>query len=338
MDKESVIEFFGVIGVPSHELKISDGWVNCRCLLASMTHPSGRDSRPSAGISYNSRGPSFYSCFGCSQGQVHNLYELLFLLWLADGVYEWEAADFLLYHEIEAIRDAVAPTRADKWAQFAEDSAPKPIPPSVLKRFPLLSRAHVCSEYLLSRGISYEAAERYGVRVHKEYPLLIFPYTDAQAVPYVMLARNIERKSMFMVNEKLAPSLHKFATFRDIGVWFGYHHIDWSKPVLLVEGALDLLRLATLGVSNVIASSGSSVTLCQLRTLHAPSYVLGFDADVPGNRATAFSQSTLGAERCHILRWDTVACKDPGELKDEGQLRSAIEASGMCSDIFFVAC
>ncbi len=38
--------------------------------------------------------------------------------------------------------------------------------------------------------------------------------------------------------------------------FFGMEYLDITKPVILVEGAFDCLRLKTLGLNNVIATHG----------------------------------------------------------------------------------
>ena len=117
---------------------------------------------------------------------------------------------------------------------------------------------------------------------------------------------------------------------RDVGAWFGMFLIDWSRPVMLVEGEIDAMRLMALGYTNVIASATSSVTDAQIDALAAETLVLGYDADAAGKHAHARIRDRVG-QKAQVLEvdWslakkDGSPCKDAGDLPDETALREVL--------------
>lgn len=61
-----------------------------------------------------------------------------------------------------------------------------------------------------------------------------------------------------------------------------------EKNIIVVEGFMDVIRLSTIGIVNVVASMGTAVTKYQLNLIQklAPSITLMFDGDKAGEKAT----------------------------------------------------
>ena len=110
---------------------------------------------------------------------------------------------------------------------------------------------------------------------------------------------------------------------KEVGAWFGMHLLDHQdhRAVILVEGEIDALRLASLGCTRVLASATSAVTDAQINALSWDNYILGYDADVAGRRAHEKIIKRLSpvatlfvADWSLALRRDGKPCKDPGDL------------------------
>lgn len=61
-----------------------------------------------------------------------------------------------------------------------------------------------------------------------------------------------------------------------------------EKNIIVVEGFMDVIRLSTIGIVNVVASMGTAVTKYQLNLIQklAPNITLMFDGDKAGEKAT----------------------------------------------------
>lgn len=70
-----------------------------------------------------------------------------------------------------------------------------------------------------------------------------------------------------------------------------------EKNIIVVEGFMDVIRLSTIGIVNVVATMGTAVTKYQLNLIQklAPNITLMFDGDKAGEKATnAFIELTNG--------------------------------------------
>ena len=61
-----------------------------------------------------------------------------------------------------------------------------------------------------------------------------------------------------------------------------------EKSIIIVEGFMDVIRLSSIGVKNVVATMGTAVTKYQANLINkmAPNIILMFDGDEAGNKAT----------------------------------------------------
>ncbi|NCU31821.1 MAG: toprim domain-containing protein [Candidatus Moranbacteria bacterium] len=111
--------------------------------------------------------------------------------------------------------------------------------------------------------------------------------------------------------------------------FFGMEHLDITKPVVVVEGAFDVLRLKTLGMKNVIGTHGGiSHKSDKLNRLKNLSVISGFDADEPGLKFHKALERFFG-KPIRRLDWSLVGCKDPGELKTKEDLQEVLKNQNM---------
>jgi 5S rRNA maturation endonuclease (ribonuclease M5) len=146
------------------------------------------------------------------------------------------------------------------------------------------------------------------------------------------------KKKMWTVSEKIAAEdcgkeypKGRFAKRTQVGYWFGLHLMDWDKPVVLVEGEDDAMRLWDLGKPNSMASGGTAVTKRQLSEILSLQIILGTDHDKGGNEALKRLKFLL-AERAvlYYVDWSKARrsdgkgglkpCKDSRDLPDEDAL------------------
>lgn len=330
MREEGIKKFLEALGVRRSKMESSRGWVNCPCPMAPWTHGSGVDKRPSFGVMICEDGPSFYYCFGCSpkssrlEGLLHNFF-------LMEGESPKDASRIFIMEENHADEDEgeeVHPT--DAWSE--EKKEVFPLPMEVVRKLPPLqwrkdTGSDLCREYLRGRGILDWVPNYLGVRYDPVKKCLAFPMTDVLGRIFMIRERSIGVKSMWTVSPEFLgmDKSIEFPKLKEAGVWFGMHLISLVDPVMLVEGEIDVMRLVSLGFSNVIASGTSSVSFAQLDAISGSKLFLGYDNDTAGQVAHTRIINHIGSKAVmYELDWGVVKRKDPGELKSEEELEEVI--------------
>ena len=337
MREDSIKRFLVALGVDYEGIEEARGWVNCRCVLAPFTHGAGVDKHPSFGISINDEKKSVYYCFGCSP-EPKFLSDLLHTVYVLTGSYPWEAARIYGLEENfgDVEEEEEEPTVPDVWERKAVEQ-PFPLPNKVLRQYPLLAgatgyEARKCRAFLeQTRHIDEEVWQACGVRYDNHSSALIFPMTDKKGDIYLLRARDRRKKSIWTISPTVAgfPDL-EFPRLKYIGAWFGLHLIDWKSTLMAVEGAEDVLRVKTLGFSNVIGSCTSSLSGAQIRALRANRLILGYDSDAGGKFAHRRIRERVNCGALLELDWSIVKksdgepCKDGGDLINKADLNLVI--------------
>jgi len=328
MDVNAVKQFLSAIGVDPSSMSVERGYVQAPCPMAPYMHSGGVDTRPSFGVRISNSRLSYYFCFGCSP-EAARLERLVHNVWLMSGAYPWEAAKILVreenYGEAREIH-----VEDDVWEE-PEGEDPPPLPPEVLRKYPLLQgrndfEARRCKFYLEhDRGVPVWVQNMLRVRYCSDSSAVIYPMTDFRGNIFLLRARSRKSKAMWTISPKLAgfPDM-EFPKIKEVGVWFGMHLIDWGRPVMLVEGGEDLLRLIALGYFNVIASLTTSVTDTQIDSLCAGTYILGYDSDKSGKFAHRRITDRVRDALIFEADWGAVGCGDPGALESREQLAEVL--------------
>ena len=186
-----------------------------------------------------------------------------------------------------------------------------------------------CRRFLAMRGIADVVIFECGVRFDYMRKAVVFPLMCGDEEIYLLRERKVVDKDIWTVSQKVVNAMStglgefKFPRLKNCGAWFGYNLIDWTKPVVLVEGEIDAMRMKTLGVRNVMASTTSSVTDAQIDSIHASLIYLGYDADKAGLFAhKRIIDRLAGVTPYKVLDWalvpsikdSAVAAKDAGDV------------------------
>lgn len=337
MREEAVKRFLAALGVPHSALTKRQGrgnliWINCVCVTAKWTHSAGIDTHPSFGITVSEDRNSVYCCFGCSP-DPRNLEKLLHNIFIMSGEYPKEAAKILALNEVVngAIETELSIMMPDLWTvdtnydQYKPSA--EPLPPTVLNLFPILQKAKGITAnnarlYLDGRDIPEWVFNMFGVRFDLHRKAVVFPLTDNKGHIYMLRERATDAKKMWTVSEKVTKIEIDYPLLTECGAWFGLHLVDWSKPVMLVEGAEDALKVAAMGHLNVIASCTSSVTDAQLTALCASVYLLGYDKDNAGALAhNKIIKKLRNKAALFELDWSLAGVKDGGALRSAFDLQ-----------------
>lgn len=339
MREDSIVRFLIALGVDPYEVETSGEWVNCKCPFAPWTHEGGADTHPSFGIRINEEGLSYYYCFGCVP-DAWPVGRMLHAFFILTGDYPWRAAEIYANEEYYQDEEERLDELRSRDAFRKKRRAIRPLPQKVVKQYKLLQgakgfEARRCREYLQNeRLIPDWIANYYQVRYDDDNRALIFPLTDRRGAIFLLRSRSRREKKIWTINPKKAGySDLKFPKLKEVGVWFGMGQVDWRESVMAIEAELDVLRLAALGVFNVIASATSSVTDAQIKTLcMAKRIYLGYDADKAGKHAHRRIIEGVGRKaRIWALDWSKAKrhpkfikegrkmCNDAGELLDRAE-------------------
>lgn len=171
----------------------------------------------------------------------------------------------------------------------------------IIKHFDIglsLKNTELLTGMLLKKGYKEEELLGYGLasktdKVHDiYYNRIMFPLFNLEGKPVGFSGRVYDGDTNFKyINTKETEIFKKGENL------YNYHrakNIARSKgTIIVVEGFMDVIRLYTIGIENVIATMGTSVTKEQIQIIKkmAKEIILMFDGDTAGKKA-AYQVST----------------------------------------------
>jgi len=312
-----VVEFLHILGASSIEASADAEWVRSSCPLAEYTHSKGRDRRPSFGIKVNPIGESSVHCFTCGSSNLAGLVHRI--TWLKG--YNPKIHKF--YADHECFYADLLSTVYNPSFSVPVTAVPVAVPYIVIESYPLIApnkkysavtafELNKMEKWFIGRNIDIDIVRSYQIRMDVVAGNIIFPIKDVDYKTYHLHARSRTEKLFFFYT---ADYLQQPKPWGRKDFWFGIEHVDFSKPVILVESETDVLRLRTLGIDNVMAACGG-VGSEKLKRVISNIAILGFDSDEPGARYCSKAIGSLHSSAGMIrLSWKTVGAKDAGDLK-----------------------
>jgi len=315
MKKENLLHLLTRLGI--RPIDINDGWIQVSCPLAAVNHSSRSDKNPSAGFLINDTGQSPFHCFVCGTRSLESIL----------NTFKWKTKVdlFAEYFQNEVFEEA-ASTYSKK---FFPIERYEHVPSKFLEYFKPIEHA---TDYLSSRGIDIEIAKSHGILYCDNHvtadgkiweKAILTPVKDLDFKTYWLHFRSIYGKKFWHGKPE---NFGYNVNWGRSDSFFGLQWLNLTKPVILVEGAFDVLRLATLGLTNAIATHGgiskSSKKLLRLKALNPVKVICGFDADDAGKKFTKAVQQVFG--KTEVLDWKIVGCKDAGELRSQEDLRKVL--------------
>lgn len=344
MNVRDIESFLRILGVENITVDEERGWVRSSCPLARWTHESGTDRKPSFGIKAvdaETDAPYFH-CFAC--GSTGPLPRLVHHISVRSGDRMLEASKFLSNFQLFAQKDKDEDQRSRQGRRIVTDKFVsdkfstrgikhnKYVPEKLLEHLPLLAErcdlnAHAAALRWLAfdRKISLQSIATFKLRLYVnslDEVGVVFPIIDRETeAVFDLFARMIDDKKFFRITNAILGSTTEY---KAPNLWFGNHIFDPQKPVILVEGAIDALRLHSLGFHNVLASFGEPSTE-QLASFYAPVVYLGYDSDATGREFTKKLVRKLQVPSISILDWSVADIKDAGELENMEQFRKVFD-------------
>lgn len=117
---------------------------------------------------------------------------------------------------------------------------------------------------------------------------VMFPVLDegGRVVAFGGRILNSEKKTAKYINSPETEIYHKSRVL--YGLWYAKKAIQQADSCYLVEGYMDVIAMHQAGVENVVASSGTSLTVEQIKAIHryTRNIVVLFDGDLAGQKAS----------------------------------------------------
>jgi DNA primase len=158
-------------------------------------------------------------------------------------------------------------------------------------------RSGVMTDHLVNKGIDTEKLERAGLIARRDSGdyyerfrgRVIFPVFNATGRIVGFGGRILPNSSKELAKYINSPDTQIYHKSQILyGLFQGKDAIRRSGFAILVEGYADVLAVFQAGIENVVAASGTSLTVEQLQLLrrYSTNIVLLFDADTAGKNAT----------------------------------------------------
>lgn len=226
--------------------------------------PNHNERRPSWGISI--REPHMHGCFSCGfKGSLASLLKF----------YNWTP------NQIESITgpQTVVPSSVDfSFAKVA--NKPKEVESFMLYPYKVNIRLRA---YAYSRGLTEDTIRSAN---------LLYEHVDNRMlIPWYLEDTLIGATGRTLSKDPTVPKIVVyFGLQKEQSLYIPNRRIDSTKPLILVEGEIDALKVFQAGYTNVAALAFGSFTKSQLAQIYGSSVeelCLFFDNDTTGQRLTA---------------------------------------------------
>ena len=140
-------------------------------------------------------------------------------------------------------------------------------------------------EYIVETGLGIKRDN--GSLLDRFYDRVIFPIHSVSGRIIAFGGRTLktDKSVAKYVN---SPETEIYVKSRSLyGIWFAKNEISRQDKCILVEGYLDVLSMHQKGITNVVASSGTSLTVEQIRLIHkfTDNVTIIYDGDGAGIKA-----------------------------------------------------
>lgn len=171
-------------------------------------------------------------------------------------------------------------------------------------------------DYLTATGICYkndrgELIDRYAGRV-------VFPWTGVSGKVVGFTARVLDSRTKGVIQKYVnSPDSEIFHKDHELyGIWQAKKAIAREDRVFMVEGQADVIAMYQCGVENVVANSGTALSLHQIHMLHrfTSNITLLYDSDAAGIHAALRGTDMLLSEGMNLKVLLLPEGKDPDEF------------------------
>ncbi|MEA3493642.1 MAG: DNA primase [Candidatus Margulisiibacteriota bacterium] len=178
-------------------------------------------------------------------------------------------------------------------------------------------------KHLVSRGVDPQLIEKSGLILAREGKSgyydrfrnrLIFTICDQRGRVLAFGGRSLGDEEPKYMNSSDTLIYHKGETL--FGLDLSKDSIKKSKTAVMVEGYFDLITPFQAGITNIVATLGTALTVnqCKLLSRYCDTVILGFDADAAGGIAAERSIELLRGQGLKVKVAKLSGGKDPDEI------------------------
>lgn len=237
------------------ELDYQDGELSCRC-------PFHNDRSPSFSLNLEN---GLWCCYrGCGGGRFVDLVMRL------KGLNYFQAREWIIRENQPPNPEDFQNLLLKKLQPTSQDNSSEVYYQSLI--------ATSLPQYWFKRGLTWQTADRWGVKYDTERQRIVIPVRDSYGKWIGYVARNLNPMMPKYIN---SPGLKSSA------ILFGWH-LTHNDPAILVEGPLDAIWLDQNLISGACALMGSNLSVEQVHILQVAQVhdlILALDDDEAGHRA-----------------------------------------------------
>lgn len=282
----------------------AQGWISVGCPYAPFKHESGADRNPSMRVHVSEGGISQWKCWSCGKGG--NLVSMIYELKMLGAEYPWAQLMDLATGEADGL---VFPT-------FVDGPPPEPppiLPEDWLKTMPVMPPLCIGADYLRGRGYTEEDWTPWDTRWDPSGQRVCWPIRDNEGN-----LRGVQGRAIH-ANQQPKYLHYKYEEqARGSEFFLGEHRLNFDKPIVIVEGAIDGFGVSQV-YPNVAIIMGAS-TILRPEKLDRLAMAFAVVPFLDGNKAGQLGMDTI-TKWCNKKRLCVPvyapAGKDPGNLGEE---------------------
>ena len=325
MNKESTVRFLEHLkaDMPSHYQRT--GWVVARCPLAPWSHDGGTDKTPAFAIRVEP-GDAMCHCFACDfHGRMSELLVLMALrnkMRKAPKSYEFKEAQALLdAHESDYELDFGGPDIGEALFEKKAEGDFHAFSEDWLASFPKALDIPFARQYLADRHVPDDLAEAMDLRADTSQKRVCFPVRNFEGVLGGLHGR--------AVNPQVEPRYRMYLSpekTNNPDLWLGEHWVDFTRPIVVVEGPFDLISVARV-YDNVVSPLFASPSNAKLKRMQsALEWVTLLDRGTGGNKGRQRISKALKHDHVVTHLLPPEGYKDPGECSADALVDLFAEA------------
>lgn len=315
MNRQQGLKFLKCLKVDVHNIPITKGWFQFRCVFAPWKHEWGEDKNPSMGIYLNPNGKSRFNCFACNwAGDAHDI--ILELHHKCKGQHDMDikTAMSIVENEEDGAGVAFGSENTLDW-----DEPVKPFyefPEWFLEKYPSVTGIKEAEIYLKMRHTPRTVWADFDLRWDASERRVCFPVRNYEGVLGGFHGRCIDK------NPELAYRMYTFMEENNPMLWLGEHMVTPDKTIIVCESVFDMTRIYQV-YQNVMCALTASIKFHKIdRLKYFDDFIHIWDADKAGKQACSKVRKQYPNARHRIINLDKG--KDPGDL-DVFELQDILE-------------
>lgn len=239
MNKDQIRMFLGHLGAKVPNSQNRGGWIVSNCPLGHWRHEGGESSGEVFGVKIES-GDCFCNCFACAwHGTQSDLIIEMRRYNKIDeqGEYDFKAAMELIIKAEETMDLAGLDSPDIEEMLFGKQTGDHIFADWWFNSFQPWHKVKFAQDYLAERGIHPKVCDILDIRADTEQNRVCFPVRDFEG-----RLRGLHGRA---VNSTIEPRYRMYtqAGKNNPQIWLGEDTIDLDRPVVVVEGPMDLAKV-----------------------------------------------------------------------------------------------